>query len=98
MTPHLLISIAFIAPFLCPLVQAGAIGECLPVGEHAFHCVGIKDDLIPCKDEHEKCQEWRSRGECKANPGYMLYHCRESCESCVECVMLNVIVYFVHEM
>jgi hypothetical protein len=28
----------------------------------------------------------------------MLYHCRESCESCVGCVMLNLIVYFVHEM
>lgn len=38
-----------------------------------------KDD---CEDYHEMCEKWSQKGECKANPEYMLLNCRSSCEVC----------------
>ena len=35
-----------------------------------------------CKDEHENCGVWASSGECDINPGYMLNHCKISCDVC----------------
>jgi hypothetical protein len=63
----------------------------------SFHCydsgsinAGSNDDYddeeeqpgSSCVDAHPSCQEWRDRGECKANPGYMLSQCPRSCEAC----------------
>mmetsp|Transcript_14074 Transcript_14074/g.20800 ORF Transcript_14074/g.20800 Transcript_14074/m.20800 type:complete len:166 (-) Transcript_14074:767-1264(-) len=66
-------------------VHAGAIGECLPVGEDLsqFYCSNQASDLIPCNDEHENCKSWAEKGECRNNPTYMSYNCRKACESCV---------------
>ncbi len=36
----------------------------------------------PCEDHHENCGEWASKGECKANPSYMLNSCPKSCNDC----------------
>jgi hypothetical protein len=43
----------------------------------------VSDDE-ECQDHHEKCEEWASIGECKANPAYMLSKkgCRKSCLVC----------------
>jgi len=37
-----------------------------------------------CTDDHKKCAEWASLGECDANPQYMLSNCMESCNSCLD--------------
>jgi hypothetical protein len=34
-------------------------------------------------DDTMQCPAWANKGECEANPVYMLEHCRRSCESCV---------------
>ena len=35
-----------------------------------------------CKDKHESCDFWASKGECENNPNYMLVKCRVSCDVC----------------
>ena len=35
-----------------------------------------------CIDSDHRCEFWASEGECRANPNYMLYHCRKSCNTC----------------
>lgn len=35
-----------------------------------------------CRDDNETCAEWAGRGECAANPGYMLEKCKQSCAAC----------------
>lgn len=37
-----------------------------------------------CVDNHESCDMWASKGECKANPKYMLRNCQKSCMVCGE--------------
>ena len=34
-------------------------------------------------DDTMQCPAWANKGECEANPVYMLEHCRRSCEACV---------------
>jgi len=36
-------------------------------------------------DVHDSCKFWSEGGECKYNPNYMLYHCKESCNRCIKC-------------
>merc|ERR1719208_224230 len=38
-----------------------------------------------CTDEHEKCSEWASTGECGKNPGFMMTKCQKSCDTCGKC-------------
>ena len=35
-----------------------------------------------CRDAHEHCADWAAKGECDANPGYMLTSCAKSCNQC----------------
>jgi len=35
-----------------------------------------------CQDDHPRCPEWATIGECDENPKYMLYKCRRSCMRC----------------
>jgi hypothetical protein len=35
-----------------------------------------------CKDTHESCAFWASKGECTNNPNYMLQGCQKSCNTC----------------
>ncbi|KAK7507208.1 hypothetical protein BaRGS_00001143 [Batillaria attramentaria] len=35
-----------------------------------------------CRDEHEDCEMWALRGECRNTADYMQRHCRKSCKSC----------------
>ena len=35
-----------------------------------------------CVDNYESCDMWSSKGECEANPKYMLTYCRKSCALC----------------
>ena len=37
------------------------------------------DALDGLVDEHAECTNWAERGECEANPGYMLTSCRAAC-------------------
>lgn len=37
-----------------------------------------------CVDNHESCDLWASKGECEANPKYMLKQCKKSCFICGE--------------
>ena len=37
---------------------------------------------LDCRNEHEWCDDWASKGECDNNPGYMLDKCRLSCMIC----------------
>lgn len=41
-----------------------------------------EDDESSCIDEHESCNAWAEKGECKKNPKYMLKSCRKSCLVC----------------
>uniref|UniRef100_A0A7S2EJ16 Fe2OG dioxygenase domain-containing protein n=1 Tax=Ditylum brightwellii TaxID=49249 RepID=A0A7S2EJ16_9STRA len=41
-------------------------------------------ELEHLTDNHPDCQSWSRRGECEANPGYMLINCQKSCFSCIE--------------
>lgn len=64
------------------------IGECFPVGPVGditnFHCLDTSTTpIVHCKNEHPQCEEWKIRGECRTNPQYMLYNCRQACEMCV---------------
>ncbi|KAG7374256.1 hypothetical protein IV203_013351 [Nitzschia inconspicua] len=49
---------------------------------------GEKFDFVPkrveCKDLDEQCPLWASweTDECKKNPGFMLVHCKKSCNAC----------------
>lgn len=36
-----------------------------------------------CRDTYDTCELWALDGECRNNPGFMLVHCRFSCEYCV---------------
>jgi hypothetical protein len=35
-----------------------------------------------CEDTHPSCPAWASNDECWINPGYMLYKCPKSCQTC----------------
>jgi hypothetical protein len=35
-----------------------------------------------CKDSNKNCGSWADRGECEANPRYMLSNCKKSCDQC----------------
>ena len=37
-----------------------------------------------CKDDDQYCADWAAKGECKANPVYMLVSCRRACSTCPE--------------
>jgi ShK domain-like len=41
----------------------------------------MKEEL-PCTDDHELCEPWADRGECKINPRFMNVTCRLSCQIC----------------
>eukprot|EP00440_Ansanella_granifera_P031809 gb/GFBE01034519.1/.p1 GENE.gb/GFBE01034519.1/~~gb/GFBE01034519.1/.p1 ORF type:complete len:140 (+),score=17.08 gb/GFBE01034519.1/:1-420(+) len=43
--------------------------------------VKIKD-ASSCADSNWQCAGWARRGECNANPGYMLRNCQRSCHHC----------------
>jgi prolyl 4-hydroxylase len=40
------------------------------------------DNDEDCKDSHEQCSFWASKGECENNPNYMHLHCMKSCKTC----------------
>lgn len=42
------------------------------------------DDILiqNCHDSHELCSFWASKGECEANPNYMLPNCMKACNNC----------------
>ncbi len=42
----------------------------------------IENAEFSCKDENVNCPFWMEVGECQKNPGYMLYNCAHSCNSC----------------
>jgi len=39
-------------------------------------------DYSGCTDSNAYCPSWAQGGECAKNPGYMLYNCRKSCNTC----------------
>ena len=57
--------------------------ECFAIDEdsNSFRCTKYPKTIQPiqCINEHEECEAWASRNECKNNPQYMLLHCREAC-------------------
>lgn len=38
--------------------------------------------LGPCENKHPSCEAWAERGQCAANPVYMLDDCRKACHAC----------------
>ena len=48
--------------------------------------MALFDDVVQCKDGHEKCEEWAlsSSDDCVSNPDYMSLKCQKSCGVC-EC-------------
>merc|ERR1719464_191177 len=48
---------------------------------HAIDAV-LLPPAAPCSDDNQMCPVWAANGECEANPGYMLEHCRQSCSVC----------------
>ena len=45
------------------------------------------DEAGGCNDKHEHCADWAAKGECSANPGFMLSSCAKSCKQCSEVVV-----------
>ena len=41
-----------------------------------------RDQKEECKETNTNCCSWASKGECKANPGFMLESCQRSCNLC----------------
>eukprot|EP00542_Grammatophora_oceanica_P002539 CAMPEP_0194069488 /NCGR_PEP_ID=MMETSP0009_2-20130614/87666_1 /TAXON_ID=210454 /ORGANISM="Grammatophora oceanica, Strain CCMP 410" /LENGTH=421 /DNA_ID=CAMNT_0038722679 /DNA_START=46 /DNA_END=1311 /DNA_ORIENTATION=- len=41
--------------------------------------VNVKDR---CKNSHRECAAWAAKGECEANPKYMLLRCAPMCQTC----------------
>jgi len=35
-----------------------------------------------CQDENQQCKKWATKGECDANPAYMIHYCKRSCQQC----------------
>ncbi|XP_057294985.1 matrix metalloproteinase-C-like [Hydractinia symbiolongicarpus] len=35
-----------------------------------------------CNNNHNRCEEWANRGECRINPRWMLVNCKKSCRQC----------------
>ncbi|XP_065648147.1 low choriolytic enzyme isoform X2 [Hydra vulgaris] len=44
-------------------------------------CKSCKESAI-CNDKNTRCDEWARKGECKANPNWMLGNCSKSCLVC----------------
>lgn len=63
----------------CEYVEVGADGDVVAASEIA---TGDDGDDEACVDGNDSCPGWSERGECEANPGYMLVHCRRSCRMC----------------
>eukprot|EP00545_Synedropsis_sp_CCMP1620_P004966 CAMPEP_0119007782 /NCGR_PEP_ID=MMETSP1176-20130426/3245_1 /TAXON_ID=265551 /ORGANISM="Synedropsis recta cf, Strain CCMP1620" /LENGTH=459 /DNA_ID=CAMNT_0006959997 /DNA_START=21 /DNA_END=1400 /DNA_ORIENTATION=- len=64
--------------------HAAEQAEC-EVGADGTTCINEKDNEAKdndCDDTHEKCHDWMDKGECDANPVYMLRNCRKSCNTC----------------
>lgn len=74
--------------FLPLQVTAKAQKECLPAGDdkEIFHCLNSKRPPMKCEDthDHEECQSWAKRGECRNNPGFMIKGCKQSCGVCLD--------------
>ena len=49
--------------------------------DHAVdpNCTKGNDDTSGCKNTHENCEYWASRGECAINPDAMLINCCKAC-------------------
>jgi len=43
-------------------------------------CEAVED--ASCVDDHVKCSDWSSRGECESNAKYMSNFCKKSCGIC----------------
>jgi len=48
--------------------------------QRAFYLSGIHPCSHHNQDLHKSCSVWAKRGECTANPNYMLGTCALSCE------------------
>ena len=51
-------------------------GEALLLACEAGHAAVA---VVALADEHQDCGGWAARGECDANPGFMLASCKRSC-------------------
>ena len=40
------------------------------------------DGMSACRDGYDRCVEWASEGECKANSVWMMGNCQKSCHTC----------------
>lgn len=49
----------------------------------------VTTSTVACVDSVDTCEEWASRGECTANPGYMSVKCRKSCKLCAKVTAPN---------
>lgn len=61
-------------------------GECLPINGQpdSFHCLSHNLDTKECEDQHETCNTWARKGECRKNPSFMMLNCRKSCGTCLD--------------
>lgn len=85
LVPSLLYCLVFV--LLCQTVASKGRGECLPVNgekESSFHCLPNKLNTQTCEDEHENCNAWARKNECRKNPSFMMKGCRKSCGTCLD--------------
>lgn len=61
-----------------------SFADCIPTSTDltSFHCAS--SSRTTCLDSNDSCEEWATRGECTANPKYMLVNCPVSCQACVD--------------
>ena len=43
---------------------------------------GVPVGTSDCEDSHPNCEAWARNDECMVNPGFMLYNCKKSCQTC----------------
>lgn len=62
----------------CPVLQVYELNNAVANAQKAV----AAGPGLPCRDEHELCVTWASRGECDKNPTYMAVSCRAACGRC----------------
>ncbi|KAH9492396.1 putative tyrosinase-like protein tyr-3 [Bulinus truncatus] len=53
-------------------------------------CLTLAASEDGCIDKNEQCPGWAKSGECQANPVYMIYSCRLSCQKCKDGTCKNL--------
>ena len=55
---------------------------CSSGGDGTCSSEAVVEELPPCEDKNDGCQDWADAGECLTNSRYMYIYCALSCGIC----------------